>query len=209
MIPYPKIETLFDRFPNDRRHVDMTKWRRPEYEYISHWQVTEKVDGTNVRLAFGDGFGWLFRGRSDNAVFTPAQRDFLMALCERMESNVNDTMQRYGLNEITLYGELYGPKIQSGGRYSESLGFRMFDIRINDRLWLDQDSLVANANDWGVDIVPDMGIMSTDDIIGLCQDGFISEFSIDRSYISEGVIAKPVVPLTTNDGKRVMWKLKF
>ena len=47
---YPKIDTLFDRDPKTFK-VDVTRIRRPEFEIPQRWLVTEKVDGTNVRVS--------------------------------------------------------------------------------------------------------------------------------------------------------------
>ena len=47
---YPKIDTLFERDPGIFK-VDVTRIRRPEFEIPQLWLVTEKVDGTNVRVS--------------------------------------------------------------------------------------------------------------------------------------------------------------
>src|SRR3990167_7725174 len=47
---YPKIDTLFDRDPVTHK-VKETRIRRPEFEIPFTWTVTEKVDGTNVRVS--------------------------------------------------------------------------------------------------------------------------------------------------------------
>ena len=47
---YPKIDTLFERDPKTFK-VDVTRIRRPEFEIPQRWLVTEKVDGTNVRVS--------------------------------------------------------------------------------------------------------------------------------------------------------------
>ena len=48
--PYPKIDTLFERDPKTFK-VDVGRVRRPEFEIPQRWLVTEKVDGTNVRVS--------------------------------------------------------------------------------------------------------------------------------------------------------------
>ena len=47
--PYPKIDTLFDRGSDFR--VDEARVRRPEFLVPREWAVTEKIDGTNVRVS--------------------------------------------------------------------------------------------------------------------------------------------------------------
>lgn len=46
---YPKIETLFDRGPDHK--VILGQVRCPEFLQVARWLVTEKVDGTNIRVA--------------------------------------------------------------------------------------------------------------------------------------------------------------
>src|SRR6266851_4645273 len=51
MKEFPKIETLFDRDEKTFK-VDESRLRMPEFDLIKKWTVTEKVDGTNVRIYF-------------------------------------------------------------------------------------------------------------------------------------------------------------
>jgi hypothetical protein len=46
---YPKIETLFKR--DEHFHVDTQRIRCPEFTQIARWLVTEKIDGTNIRVS--------------------------------------------------------------------------------------------------------------------------------------------------------------
>lgn len=46
---YPKIETLFRRGPDHKVLEDQL--RCPEFALINDWRVTEKVDGTNIRVS--------------------------------------------------------------------------------------------------------------------------------------------------------------
>jgi len=75
---YPKIETLFKRGPDHK--VLEGQLRCPEFALVNDWRVTEKVDGTNIRVslepdpAFGEtdklsSFGWKVRfyGRTSRA----------------------------------------------------------------------------------------------------------------------------------------------
>jgi len=48
-MPYPKIETLFRRGPDHKVLEDQL--RCPEFALVNRWVVTEKVDGTNIRVS--------------------------------------------------------------------------------------------------------------------------------------------------------------
>ena len=49
---YPKIETLFDRDSQFKLNTDAI--RKPELDLIKKWEVTEKIDGTNIRIFWND-----------------------------------------------------------------------------------------------------------------------------------------------------------
>jgi len=45
---YPKIETVYER--GDDFRVDSTRVKRPEFRMLFPWHLTEKIDGTNIRI---------------------------------------------------------------------------------------------------------------------------------------------------------------
>ena len=83
---YPKVDTLYTR---DDNHVITNVIRRPEFLVPAEWLVTEKIDGTNIRVslesapmcACGDSGScdscvkqeWVMRinGRNDNSQIPP------------------------------------------------------------------------------------------------------------------------------------------
>jgi ATP-dependent RNA circularization protein (DNA/RNA ligase family) len=205
MNKYPKIETLFNR--NDKFKVIEGDFRLPEYAIINRWLITEKIEGTNIRLWFTKG-EYKFAGRTDKAEFTVVQNAFLHDLCLGILPAVESLLEAYGLTSMTVFGELYGPKIQAGGNYSRSLEFRIFDIQVNDSKWLDQTQLNVNATVMGLDTAPILGVLSTQEAIEFAKTGFKSTFALNPEYDAEGIVAKPLVPLYDNKGQRVMWKLK-
>ena len=46
---YPKIETLFKR---DEKFNITDEIRCPEFDNIKKWLITEKIDGTNIRIIY-------------------------------------------------------------------------------------------------------------------------------------------------------------
>lgn len=66
MIEFPKIETLYDR--KEDFSVDPTKLRVEQFGNIKTWHITEKIDGTNVRIGYNGATNTVsFGGRTDNA----------------------------------------------------------------------------------------------------------------------------------------------
>jgi hypothetical protein len=210
MREYYKTDNLFKRNPAKKSELIIGKYTRPEFAIINSWDVTEKVDGTNVRLVFHRVFNGSYDiyGRTDNAQFTFTQEDYLENYCDMIRSKVLELLNGHNIDTLTIYGELYGPKIQSGGNYSDSIHFRAFDMLVNNNVWLAPDSVRENTKFLGVDDVPFLGVMLTEDIVSMVADGFKSTFAKNRDYVAEGVIAKPIYNLYDQRGNRVVFKLK-
>ena len=143
--PYPKIDTLFDR--REDGTVNLEQFRRPEFKIPREWLVTEKLDGTNIRVSLeiehqqvvGGIIGadrWVLRyyGRSADAQLPPFLLEHLQKTfpVERMKSlwrcknksctgigTVGHSIDcpKFEPYPIVLYGEGYGAKIQGGGEY--------------------------------------------------------------------------------------------
>jgi ATP-dependent RNA circularization protein (DNA/RNA ligase family) len=208
MIPYPKTDNLYKRNPQKKSELLIGQYTRPEFEYINMWRVSEKVDGTNVQIRFSKDGLWEINGRTSNAQFTFGQQEYLDDLSFAIHQDVIRTMGHFDLDSMTLYGELYGPKIQAGGNYSDTLGFRIFDILVNDKTWLGPDSVEQNAKAWGIDMVPVLGTFTIPEIFHLVKEGFFSTFAKNAEYVAEGVVAVTPVPMYDQRGERIKWKLK-
>jgi ATP-dependent RNA circularization protein (DNA/RNA ligase family) len=208
MREYPKTDNLYKRNPNKKSELLIGQFTRPEFGFINLWHVSEKVDGTNVRITFFQDSLWEYKGRTDNAQFTIGQDNFLDEIGFSIHSRVLEVMDKFDLGSMTLYGELYGPRIQAGGNYSDTLGFRMFDILVNNKTWLGPDAVAQNAEAFGVDLVPVFGRMTTDEIFEMVQTGFVSTFSQNREYAAEGIVAVTPVPMYDQRGERIKFKLK-
>jgi ATP-dependent RNA circularization protein (DNA/RNA ligase family) len=209
---YPKIETLFDR--DERFVVDTERLRRAEFELIREWVLTEKVDGTNVRVIFTrreDYYDIDFdvRGKTDSAQMPPQLLNTLRGWCEDSTAEVRKIMDEFGLSTYVLYGEGYGPKIQSGGRYRTDQGFILFDVAANGG-WLDESQVTGTAERLGLARVPTITVGPIDAAVELVRSGFASDVAdeFDATFHAEGVVAKTAVPLYDRRGERLMWKLK-
>jgi ATP-dependent RNA circularization protein (DNA/RNA ligase family) len=150
LIEYPKIETLYDRDP-DTFKVISSKLRLTEFGNIKSWHITEKVDGTNIRVIWQDG-AVSFNGRTDNAQMPPFLYKYLADTftSDLLTSVFQDT-------NVTLYGEGYGAKIQkSGGLYRAGVSFRLFDVLVG-RWWWNASDVRSIAVELGIRAVPDLG----------------------------------------------------
>ncbi len=95
------------------------------------WVGTEKIDGTNIRV-YWDGYRISIAGRKDNSEIPPHLKQYLtdLFLTSEMESVFE---QQFGNQEVYLFGEGCGAKIQQNGElYSEAPQFILFDAKIGD-----------------------------------------------------------------------------
>ena len=196
MDPYHKIQSIWKRH-SEGEHKGCFKpweWSTPELEYLQDlpWRWTEKVDGTNIRILLTD-VSYTVMGRTDRATI-PAH---LMDAIKRLDLPKVD-------EPMTLYGEGYGPKIQSGGKYREDAGFVLFDVRVGD-WWLKPEDVQLVADDLHLDVTPFKGIGTIADAIKDASKGFNSQWG---DFEAEGLVGTPFVPLYTRRGDRVICKVK-
>ena len=228
---YPKIETLFVRDP-DTHKVTVGELRKPEFGLVKNWIITEKIDGTNVRVFFSPGDTHVaFGGRTDNAQMPTFLLDHLQRTftVEKM-AEVFDN----GVDAVILYGEGYGPKIQKGGgNYRDDVSFRLFDVRVTTHSergegnwWLEWSDVEDVATKLGIKTVPMIGTMTDFELIrpyttpsyvigpsrvAVCVIG-PSRVAVEEARSDlvprEGIVARTEPALYDKYGKRIMWKLK-
>ncbi len=226
METYHKIQTLWKRYqdgPNKGKMIH-NAWTTPELEYLAgnQWEFTEKVDGTNIRIGhYGMSnihgqhtFNKIdLRGRSDSATIPVALLEYLK------DTFTSGLFTDAGLDNVTLFGEGYGPKIQNGGNYRTDPSFVLFDVKI-DGWWLHRKDVNDIASKLGIDSVPIVGVGTLYDAIHLVsgwdyQDHGTGEMihvppmrSTWGDFEAEGIIARPVVPMFDRKGERIITKIK-
>ena len=211
---YPKIETIYKR--NDKFKVVATELRCSEFALINSWLITEKVDGTNIRvILFPDG-QIEYRGRTDNAQMHPLLLSYLGTTFTPEKLQTQFEPYEGGWPFVILYGEGYGPKIQRGGKYRDDISFRLFDIRV-DEWWLNWDSVQDVASSLEISTVPVLGKLADflptchGELLDLLSDGSIvaDQDGKGTGVLAEGIVARTDPLLFDRRGNRVMWKLKF
>lgn len=210
MIEYPKIETLFNRDKKTFKVIeDPREFRMPEFSAVGRWVVTEKIDGTNVRVNLSKDDRVTIGGRTDNAQMPVKLMQYLNEkfTSEKMRELQNEDSRRPV--EITLFGEGYGAGIQKGGGYRDDQSFILFDVLINDRWWLEDDEVDIAADVLGIDRAPVLGVMFIQTIVDMTKEGFFTYAATHGKPCSaEGVVCRPTVPFFDRSGDRVMFKLK-
>jgi hypothetical protein len=198
---YPKIETLFERGPDFKV---TEKLKSPVIGTISAWDVTEKIDGTNIRVMLSETGDVCFGGRSQAAQL-PA--DLLMYLGKTFQSDaLQATFWIDGKpTSAVLYGEGYGAGIQKGSAYRPDKAFILFDVLVGGKWWLDREAVDDVAVKLGIDVVPYLGCMGLLQIVEKVKTPFASKIG---SGLAEGIVARPIEPLFDRKGSRIIIKLK-
>lgn len=217
MKEYPKIQTLFERDPQNLSRVIPTKFARPEFELINRWRVTEKIHGTNARLDFRhdplDFRTWSYQvgGRTDKAQLTVEQHDVLISWAKDLLPAVQEAGTEHQVQSITLYGELYGKGIQKEGvLYNpDGLSIAFFDALVNDTTWMTQDTFAAFAADLALPQAYEFSdSWETVELVWLVKDQLPLSTHASKDLYIEGVVARPTVDLYNAKGERVITKLK-
>lgn len=212
MDKYHKIQTVFKRDPaTNHKTLLENEYSLPEFCYLKEndWVFTEKVDGTNVRVMW-TGEEIKFAGKTDNAQMP---MPLIEALGELFSSQVEkfhdifggwDTEPEGEMEDVCLYGEGYGGKIQKGGKYNPTQTFVLFDVFIGG-LWLRRGDVEDIATKLGCNVVPVIGHGPLSVMVEKCRAGFQSQWG---QFEAEGIVARPMAELRTRRGDRMITKLK-
>ncbi len=203
MTEYSKIETLFER-DKSTFIVNPDVLKSPVLGTISEWDVTEKIDGTNIRIMLSTAGEVAFGGRT-NAAQIPA--DLIRYLIATFQPDrLKQVLWLDAPADIVLYGEGYGAGIQKGGGlYRKDKAFILFDVLVGGKWWLAQPAVEKIAADLGIASVPYLGRMSLSAIVDLVRTPFPSKIGIATA---EGIVARPIEPLFDRNMKRIIIKLK-
>ena len=208
MIEYTKIETPFARDMNGGKKLLEGVYRNSLVEYLKDckWSCTEKIDGTNIGVVW-DGHKVSFQGRTERAQI-PAP--LVNRLNELFGGEVNEELfeQLFGEEEVILFGEGYGAKIQKGGGLykPDGVDFIMFDIYMPKKdLWLKRESLEDIARAFGIQVVPEIMISTLDEAIAYVKSKPMSTIG---TAPMEGLVCKPLIEIRDRMGERVVVKVK-
>lgn len=205
MDEYHKINSLYKR-TEDGKQMLFGEYSCPEFAYLreNEWVFTEKVDGTNIRVMYDptQPHAVTFGGKTDNAQISAL-------LIKRLQELflTEHALGRLAANfdgPVCLYGEGYGAKIQTGGKYRPDQDFVLFDVRVGS-IWLKRDAVEDIASTLALTCVPIIGTGTLEQLESLVDAGFPSTWG---DFLAEGIVARPATELQTRMGHRVITKLK-
>lgn len=180
------------------------EYATPTLQYLAGnpWYITEKVDGTNIRVIWTRDHGLEFRGRTDKAQMQPRLLD---ALTDLFSADMFHAWFPESVSTVCLYGEGYGDKIQKeGSRYRPDQGFVLFDVWVDEH-WLEWDSVRDTACKLGIENVPLICEGTLDAALTVAHEQTRSAWGL---FGIEGVVARPTVPLYDQRGNPIRTKIK-
>ena len=168
------------------------------------WICTEKIDGTNIGVVW-DGHAVSFQGRTERAQIP---QHLLNELSELFSGNANEELfeQTFGEQIVVLFGEGYGPKIQTGGSYRSDVSFILFDVYLPEQnLWLKRDSVEQIARTFGIDAVPVIMTGAIQQAVDYIKTNPKSTYGTANM---EGLVCRPACVLLDRRVGRVIVKVK-
>lgn len=176
----------------------------PELGFLAknEWVWTEKVDGQNIKIEW-DGERVSIGGHTAKSQINP----YLLPTLEELflgEEKEEVFEQRFGSTPVTLFGEGFGEKIQTGGGKYGKPNFILFDAVCGD-MWLRRESVKEIGGYFHIPVVPVVGHGDLNE-----AEEFIRSMprSMLKDDIMEGIVCRPETELLDRAGRRIIVKIK-
>ena len=181
-------------------HID-NLYKDTDITLFRECYALEKVHGTSAHVAWNMGNLRFFAGGSEHDTF--------MSLFD--EEKLIELFCELGHDEVTVFGEAYGGKIQGmRNTYGPDMKFVAFDVKIEDT-WLAVPAAHDVANKLGLDFVDYVKISTNLEEINAQRDADSIQAlrnGMGPGKIREGIVLRPPIELTKNNGKRIIVKHK-
>ena len=194
-------------------HID-NLYKNQEILLFKDCYALEKIHGTSTNLTW--------RNNSD-LNFHPGGIDFSDFVCLFDIPYLRQELTKLELGDIKIYGEAYGGKCQGmSNTYGKELKFIVFDIKI-DGLWLSVPQAEVVTKRLGLEFVSYQKIEAT--VSQIKVQAYMPSIQAQRNMIGtsvgngvliiteykerEGVVLRPLIELTKNNGERIIAKYKI
>ena len=205
---YPKINSLWKRDPATHKFL-FGELSCKEFLFHLDWDVEEKIDGMNIRIYFQavdgeegtQGYKFDIKGRTAAANSPKKLEDWIYG------KGLEKGLSELGLRNGVLYGEGFGPGIQSGGIYRSDMAFILFDCYTNR--WSTREEITQIATALNIDRTPQLGKYSIKEIISKVLSRPKGHYG-KCDYTMEGIVARsrPLVRFNNPNADPLMFKLK-
>jgi hypothetical protein len=187
-------------------HID-NLYKNQDILMFRECYAMEKIHGTSAHIKFHlskDGthdpiLTFFSGGESHDRFVKLFDKDKLLELLKDYEQDVE------------VYGEAYGGKQQGmSGTYGKDLKFIVFDVKVND-MWLSVPNAHEMATHLGLEFVHYVKVAT--DVAALDAERDADSTQAIRNGVGpgkmrEGVVLRPLVELTKNNGGRIIVKHK-
>lgn len=165
----------------------------------------EKIHGTSAHIGWnGTKLSFFSGGASHDNFVALFNADTIIAKLIELGFNTDD-------RKVTVYGEAYGGKEQGMSvTYGKELKFIVFDVRIGD-CWLNVPKAEEFAISLGLEFIHYKRVST--DLAALDAERDADSEQAIRNGVGagkkrEGVVIRPLIELTKNNGSRVITKHK-
>lgn len=159
-----------------------------------------KIHGTSAHVSWKEGQIHYFSGGEKHESFKKLFN----------EDELISKMKEHGV-DFTVYGEAYGGKCQGMSKvYGPNLRFVAFDVQIGDN-WLDVPRAEAFVRTLGLDFVDYVEVETDLELLNTIRDSDCPQAirnGMGTGHKREGVVLRPLIELTKNNGQRVICKHK-
>jgi len=178
-------------------HID-NLYKNQDILLFKECYALEKIHGTSAHIAHREGRLRFFAGGSKHESFVELfDQDALLARWQGIEA--------------VVYGEAYGGKLQGmSDTYGPAMKFVAFDVQIGG-LWLSVPQAEEFCREAGLEFVHYNRISThLTDIDGERDADSVQAVrnGMGTGHVREGVVLRPLIELTKNNGDRVICKHK-
>ncbi len=224
MAQYHKINGVYKRYTKDHKEdgdipegkewgefID-GEWAQEEFAALKdvEWEWTEKVDGTNIRIMIEmNSWDVTMKGKTDKAELPKPLEAWFELWIEKNEEDILDMFEK--ADEVILYGEGVGPKIQKGKHGFTEYEVILFDVKIG-KYWLKREHVDEIGRVLGLNTVPVVERATLSQAIADMRERAEKgeeRMSVFGDWKSEGIVGTPTLGLLDRTSSRIITKLKY
>ena len=178
-------------------HID-NLYKNQEILMFRECYAMEKIHGTSAHVSHKDGSLRLFAGGSSHQNFVEL-------------FDQENLLEKLRLINVIIYGESYGGKCQGmSDTYGKDMKFVAFDVKI-EGMWLSVPNAEEFCKEAGLEFVDYHQIATELDQIDAQRDADSVQAirnGMGHGKMREGVVLRPLIELTKNNGERILSKHK-
>lgn len=173
-------------------------------EVLGKVYCLEKIHGTSAHIK-------MVRGSSEVIFFSGGSKmSNFMSLFDT--KSLLERFAEMDCDELTIYGEAYGGKVQSmKDVYGENLRFVAFDVAIGGKFVSGVPTQQEIVESFGLEFVHYTLGPSTKEFVNQEREKFSEQAKrngLGSDKVGEGIIIRPLIELTLNNGSRFIFKHK-